>query len=73
MGSNAPTVCQDGARDFFKIDEKIGGEGVVANLKSNGGRGQKFSLMPLHFCSPGHAHVCTSMSLSISYTEQKNN
>ena len=34
MGGIAPTTfCQSGTRDFFKIDGKIGGGGVVANLQ----------------------------------------
>ena len=27
-----PTLCQDGARDFLKIDEKIGVGELVVNL-----------------------------------------
>ena len=41
IGGKCPlTFCQDGVRDFFKIDEKIGGECVVANFLRSRGRGQ---------------------------------
>ena len=47
MGSNPPPhFCQDGAQDFLKINEKIGGAGVVANLQRSGGCGEAFSFMP---------------------------
>ena len=38
--------CQDGAWDFFKIDEKIGAEGVVANSREVEGVTHKFLFMP---------------------------
>ena len=31
LGANAPSFCQDGARELFKIDEEIIG-GVVTSL-----------------------------------------
>ena len=39
MGANAPSFCQDDARDFFKSIEKEL-EGVVANLQRSRGRGK---------------------------------
>ena len=36
-GTCPPLFCQGGGRDFFKIDEKIGGV-VVANLQRSSGR-----------------------------------
>ena len=51
MGAIAPHFCQDGARDFLKIGEKIGGEGVVAYLQRSSGR-VHFHLCP-HFYIPG--------------------
>ena len=54
MGANPPTFCQDGARAFFKTDEKMSGRGVVANLQRNGGRGQKnFIYAPSTFIALG--------------------
>ena len=55
-----PHFCQDGPRDFLKIDEKIGGggEGVVANLQRIRGRGHKNLMYETHFYSPGHAPDC---------------
>ena len=56
-----PHFCQDGALDFFKIDEEIGGGNVVANFQSRG-RGQKSSFYaptfialatPLGYCIDG--------------------
>ena len=44
-----PTFCQDGPRDFLKIDEKIIGEGVVANLQRSRGRDQQIHLHPSYF------------------------
>ena len=35
-----PTFCQEGARYFLKLNEKI------ANLQRSRGRGQNFSFMP---------------------------
>ena len=29
MGAKAPTFCQDGALDFFEIDENISGWGTI--------------------------------------------
>ena len=52
-----PTFNQGGARHSFKMDEKIIGRGVVVDLQRSRGRGQKFSFMPSHFYSPGHAPV----------------
>ena len=46
MGATAPTVYQYGTRDFFEIDEKIGGGGVVENLQRSKGCGQKYLFMP---------------------------
>ena len=39
-----PTFLYDGSWDFFKIDKKITGGGIVANLKRSRGRGQKTPL-----------------------------
>ena len=50
-----PHFCQNGAGDFFKIDEKIGVGRVVANRQRSRGRGQRIFIYALHFCSPGHA------------------
>ena len=35
MGANGPTFCQDGVRDFFRIDEKIimGGGSSISSKK----------------------------------------
>ena len=46
MGANTPTFYRDGARDFFKIGEKIGGGGVVANLQEVEGVAKNFHLSP---------------------------
>ena len=41
-GEKSPHFCQYGARNYFKIDEKITGGGRgVANLQRSRGRGQK--------------------------------
>ena len=50
IGRNSSTFYQDSAREFFKIDEKTIGGGVVANYQRSTGRGQivfiyAFSLM----------------------------
>ena len=54
--SAPPHLCQDGAQDFLKIDEKTGvGNGEEANLPKSRGCGQKLSSMSPHFLSPCHA------------------
>jgi len=49
--ANATHFCQNGARDFFKIDEKLGrGRWVLANLQRSKGHGQRnFHLWPPAF------------------------
>ena len=60
LGGNCPHFCLDGARYFLKIDQKIGGEGVVANPQKSGGLGQKFHLCP-HFSA-----LVTPLTLTLS-------
>ena len=50
----SPTFCQDGARDFFKVDEKMIWGGVVGNLHRNRGRGQNVFIYVSHFYNLGH-------------------
>ena len=42
-GQVPPHFGQYGSRDFLKVDEKIGGKGVVANLQRSRGCGQKIN------------------------------
>ena len=48
-GGNVPTFCQDGAQDFYKINEKLIGIGLVAILRKAEGTAIKFSFMPPTF------------------------
>ena len=52
-----PTFSQDGAWDFFEVNEKIiGGRGeIVANLQRSRGRGEENFIFAPHFSNPGHA------------------
>ena len=50
LGGTCSHFCQEGARDFLKIVEKIDGGGVVvANLQRSRGRGQKSLVYPSNF------------------------
>ena len=54
-GGNVPTFCQDGAQDFYKINEKLIGIGLVASLEKSRGHGHKIFIYAPNF----YNHGCT--------------
>ena len=63
MGAKATNFCQDGAWDFFKINEKIVWGGVDANLQRSRGVAENFSFIPPLF-NPGHTPEYDSHTVS---------
>ena len=55
LGGRAPCFCQDGSRDFLKIDEKIDGGGGSSKSSEKQRTWLKIPIYAPHFYSPAHA------------------
>ena len=53
-----PTICQDGAWDFFKIDDKLGGEGYKQTFRGVEGVAKNFHICQLLQLSPSPCQQC---------------